>query len=166
MGVMSSPFDLRSDFFVETFHGVIGENNNNGEPVPVTEQDIVDGYNNCSYTYPEACSFLQGMGYGPNTDCEDILITENAEYEERDCDTTPEDGNGNGNGNGNGGGGGGDDTTIDGCTDASYANYNPEATHDDGSCSNDSDESDMMTTLKDNWLLIGIVVVGLAAIAS
>ena len=145
MGVMSSPFDLRSDFFVETFHGVIGENGNNGEPFPVTEEDIVNGYNNCSYTYAQACSFLQDMGYGPNNDCEEILITENTGYEGRDCDTT---------------------TTIDGCTDASYANYNPEATHDDGSCSNDSDESDMMTTLKDNWLLIGIVVVGLAAIAS
>jgi hypothetical protein len=27
-------------------------------------------------------------------------------------------------------------------------------------------ESDLMTSLKDNWLIIGIVVVGLAAIAS
>ena len=40
---------------------------------------------------------LEGMGYGANTDCEDILVTENAGYELRDC---PDEGNGNGNGDG------------------------------------------------------------------
>lgn len=223
MGVMSSPFDLRADLFAETFRTVVNENED-----PMTEEDIVDRYNDCTYTFAEACEFLVGLGigYGYGGDCDDMLVNENAGYELRDCEPDEPD-------------------PVYGCMDSEANNYDTEATEDDGSCEYDADpdeptpcadsnrqttdtgecaddcnagysfnwykkcvedvdkpcsdynrhgdtffagcgecldgyvvhstdasrcvsesESDLMTSLKDNWLIIGIVVVGLAAIAS
>lgn len=205
MGVMNSPFDLRADLFAETFRTVIPDNPPDDTEDPMTEEDIIDDYNDCTYTYPEACSFLQGLelGYGA-PDCEKILQTENAGYELRDCDE------------------GGDpdpDSDPDPDEPTPCSDLNRQTT-DTGECADDCNEgysfnwykkcvedvdkpcsdynrhgdtlfagcgecldgyvvhstdasrcvseseSELTTTLKDNWLIIGIVVVGLAAIAS
>ena len=200
--------------FAETFRY---ETNGNGGEDPTTEEDIVDRYNDCTYTFAEACEFLvgMGMGYGYGGDCDDILVNENAGYELRDCSDAGNGGSGNGGsgngGSGNGGSGNGEPTPCadsnrqttdtgecaDDCNagysfnwykkcvedvDKPCSDYNRHGdtffagcgecldgyvvdTTDTSRCISES-ESDLMTSLKDNWLIIGIVVVGLAAIAS
>ena len=58
------------------------------------------------------------------------------------------------------------DDTIYGCTDSEATNYNSAATVDDGSCSygdeNDDSTISIIDKMKENWVLVGLGIVGLA----
>jgi len=58
------------------------------------------------------------------------------------------------------------DVAESGCTDSEATNYNSAATVDDGSCSygdeNDDSTISIIDKMKENWVLVGLGIVGLA----
>ena len=59
------------------------------------------------------------------------------------------------------------DEPLYGCMDSEANNYDSEATEDDGSCQyneskDDDDDSSLGDKIKDNWMLVGAAILGLA----